>query len=87
MRNFELELEIKELIVEVLNLEDITPDDIDSSAPIFKDGLGLDSIDALELGVAIKKKYNITFNSDDEATKKHFESVSSLAKFIEENKR
>ena len=71
----------------MLNLEDITPDDIDSNAPLFGDGLGLDSIDALELGVAMKKKYNITLNSDDTAIRKHFESVKSLAKFIEENKR
>lgn len=81
-----IELEVKKLIIDTLNLEDITPDDINNSAPIFGSGLGLDSIDALELGVAIKKKYNITLNSDDNSIKKHFESVSSLAKFIEANK-
>lgn len=83
----DIELEVKKLIIEALNLEDITPNDIESSAPIFGSGLGLDSIDALELGVAIKKKYNITLNSDDVSIKKHFESVGSLAKFITANQR
>ena len=78
--NFELEL--KKVIIETLNLEDITPEDIDSYKPLFSDGLGLDSIDALELGIALKKKYNIILNSDDPNIKKHFESVHNLAKFI-----
>ncbi len=82
----DLEFEVKQLIINTLNLEDITPTDIDSQAPLFVEGLGLDSIDALELGVAIKKKYNITINSDDANTRKHFESVSNLTKFIEENR-
>ncbi len=83
----QLELEVKQLIIDVLNLEDITTDDIDSDAPLFGKGLGLDSIDALELGVAIKKKYNITINADDKKIRKHFESVTNLAKFIAENRR
>ncbi len=78
-----LELEVKQLIIDSLNLEDITPDDIDSDAPLFVEGLGLDSIDALELGVILKKKYNITINSDDPAIRKNFESVNALVKFIE----
>lgn len=80
------ELEVKQFIIDTLNLEDITPDDIDSDAPLFVDGLGLDSIDALELGVSLKKKYNITINSDDTTTRKHFESVKNLAQFIEQNR-
>ncbi len=82
----DFELEIKQFVIDTLNLEDVTPDDIDSEAPLFVEGLGLDSIDALELGVAIKKKYNITINSDDADTRKHFESIKNLAKFIEENR-
>lgn len=78
--------EIKELIIETLDLEDITISDIDTNAPLFKDGLGLDSIDALELGVALKKKYDIVFLSDEKKNKDHFYSVATLAKFIEENK-
>lgn len=81
-----LENELKQLIIDVLNLEDITIDDIDNQAPLFGDGLGLDSIDSLELGIAIKKKYNIVIDSDDNNTRRHFESISSLAAFIESQK-
>ncbi|WP_108652856.1 phosphopantetheine-binding protein [Dongshaea marina] len=82
----ELELEIKQLIIDVLNLEDMTPDDIETDAPLFGDGLGLDSIDALELGVAIKKQFNITLNAESKETKAHFFSVKTLAQFIAQNK-
>lgn len=78
----DLETEIKALIVESLNLEDIQPDEIDSDAPLFGDGLGLDSIDALELGLALRKKFDIVLNSDDDQTRESFRSVSSLANFI-----
>ncbi|AJI53816.1 phosphopantetheine-binding protein [Francisella philomiragia] len=81
-----MQQEIKEMIIEVLNLEDITADEIDADEALFGDGLGLDSIDALEIGVALKKRYNISLEVADEDVKKHFESVASLAKFVEENK-
>jgi acyl carrier protein len=81
-----LEAEIKELIIEALMLEDIKPESIGSEAPLFGDGLGLDSIDALELGVAIRKKFDIKIESVNEEIKQHFFSVRSLAKFID-NKR
>ncbi|MDC5838738.1 phosphopantetheine-binding protein [Vibrio europaeus] len=74
--------EIKQLIIDSLNLEDLTIDDIETDAPLFGDGLGLDSIDALELGLAIKKKYNIVIDADDSNTREHFASVSNLAKYI-----
>ena len=74
--------EIKVLIIESLNLEDITNEDIEAEAPLFGDGLGLDSIDALELGLAIKKKYNVVIDADDANTHQHFSSVANLAKFI-----
>jgi acyl carrier protein len=77
------EEEVKRLIIEVLQLEDITPADIDSDAPLFVDGLGLDSIDALELGVAIYKRYGITLSADSEETRRYFASVRSLAMMIE----
>ncbi len=82
----DLTQEIKELIIDTLNLEDMSPEDIDENESLFGEGLGLDSIDALELGVAIKKKYNITINSDDENAKTYFESVGSLVKFIDKNR-
>ena len=81
------EQNVKELIIEALNLEDISVGDISSSEPLFVEGLGLDSIDALELGVAIKKKYNITINSDDKSMHQHFESVQSLVNFINGSRR
>ena len=74
--------DIKALIIDVLNLEDITPEDIDTQAPLFGDGLGLDSIDALELGLAIKNQYGIVLSSESEETKKAFYSVKTLADFI-----
>ena len=77
-----LELEVKELIIDVLQLEDITPDGIDAEAPLFVDGLGLDSIDALELGVALQKKYGISLSADSEDTRRHFASVKALAAMV-----
>ena len=78
----ELKQEIKELIISSLELEDVTPEDIKDDAPIFGEGLGLDSIDALELGVAIKKKFNVKLSAENEESKKHFASVNALAEFI-----
>ena len=78
----ELEVELKQLIIEALNLEDITVDDIDSDAPLFGDGLGLDSIDALELGVAIRRRYQVKLDAETEEVRQHFSSVSALARFV-----
>jgi acyl carrier protein len=77
-----LEREIKELIIEALQLEDIQPEDIDTTAPLFGTGLGLDSIDALELGVTLQKRYGIALSANSEETRQHFASVQSLATFI-----
>lgn len=79
----DLALELKHLIIDCLDLEDLTPDDIDSDAPLFVDGLGLDSIDALELGLHIQKKYQIKLDANSEDTRKHFSSVTALKSFIE----
>ncbi len=76
------ELDLKKLIIEVLCLEDISPDDIDSAAPLFGDGMGLDSIDALELGVAIRLKYAVDLDVDTEEIREHFASVYNLARFV-----
>ena len=81
-----LEREIKELIVSALDLEDVSADDIDTNAPLFGTGLGLDSIDALELGMALKKKYQVNFKADKEANKEYFKSVAHLAAYIAESK-
>ncbi|MHB1544877.1 MAG: phosphopantetheine-binding protein [Gammaproteobacteria bacterium] len=74
--------ELKQLIINALDLEGVTPADIDSHAPLFGDGLGLDSIDALELGVAIQKRYHINLDATSSETRQHFHSVDNLAKFI-----
>ena len=80
-----IENELKELIIKSLELEDITVDDIDTDAPLFIDGLGLDSIDALELGMALKKKYNLKMSSNKEENKQYFYSVKTLADYVRSN--
>ena len=75
--------ELKQLIITSLDLEDVTPADIDAGKPLFGEGLGLDSIDALELGVAIQKKYQVKLDANSADTREHFRSVESLAKFIQ----
>jgi len=77
-----LERELKELIIEALMLEDVGVDDIDSAQPLFGDGLGLDSIDALELAMAIDKRYSVRIKADDGDNEAIFSSVSSLAAFV-----
>jgi acyl carrier protein len=79
--------EIKQLIIDVLQLEDVRPADIDSDAPLFVEGLGLDSIDALELGVAIHKRYGITLSADSDDTRRHFASVRALGLMIDRNRK
>lgn len=78
----QLEREIKQLIVEVAGLEEIRPDEIDSEAPLFVTGLGLDSIDALEIGLALHRRYGVKFSADSGEARKYFASVRSLAQFI-----
>ena len=78
----ELERKIKVLIITSLDLEDISPDDINSEDPLFDEGLGLDSIDALELGMALHTEFGVTINAEDEDTRQHFQSVANLAQFV-----
>ena len=75
--------ELKQMIIDVLALEDISRDDIETEAPLFGDGLGLDSIDALELGLALKKRYNIHLNAESAETKQYFKSIQSLVALVE----
>ena len=83
----ELINELKEKIIEALNLEDLTPNDIDADAPLFGDeGLGLDSIDALELIVLLEKNYGIKI-TDPKQGKEIFKSVSVMADYIEKNRK
>lgn len=82
----DLKQELKLLIIDSLNLEDMSPDDIIDDEPLFIDGLGLDSIDALELGLAIKNKFNVVLSTNSEENKSYFYSINTLCEFIEKNK-
>ena len=75
--------ELKKLIIETLRLEEITPEDIEDDGPLFGDGLGLDSIDALELVVALEKTYGVVI-PDSEVGERVFRSVHTLAQFVRE---
>lgn len=79
--------DIKRLIVDVLQLEDTTPADIDVEAPLFGDGLGLDSIDALELGVAIQRRYGVVLSANSEENRRHFASVRALASMVDNHRK
>ncbi|MCB1568283.1 MAG: acyl carrier protein [Xanthomonadales bacterium] len=81
------ELEIKNLIISALALEDVTVDDIDAEAALFGEGLGLDSIDALELGLALQKRYGVVLSADSQETRQHFASVAALARLVESQRR
>lgn len=82
-----LEAEIKELIITTMSLEDMGVDDINAEAPLFNEGLGLDSIDALELGLALQKRYGVTLAADSEETRQHFASVRALSAFVAANRK
>ena len=77
-----LESELKRLIVEALVLEDISPDEIESDAPLFVEGLGLDSIDALELAMALEERFGVKIEDDPDENRRIFASVRSLAEFV-----
>ena len=80
------ERELAELIVTALNLEGVAPGDIEPQAPLFKTGLGLDSIDALELALEISKRYGFQLRSDDENNIRIFSSLRSLAGHIQQHR-
>ncbi|CAM2140559.1 acyl carrier protein [Pararobbsia alpina] len=78
-----LKLEIKQLLIDAFDLEHLTPDDIGDDTPLFStDGVGLDSIDALEIGIVLRKQYHLTIAPDDENVREYFTSVNTLAAFI-----
>lgn len=76
--------ELRELVVSTLDLEDIAPEEIGAETPLFtEDGLGLDSIDAMELAVALKRRYKINISEETEGMDKHFSCLASLAQFVQ----
>ena len=78
----DLQREIKNLIIDALGLEDMNADDIGAEQTLFGEGLGLDSVDALELGLAIQKRFGIKIDAEAKDTRKHFANVASLAAFV-----
>ncbi len=82
----EAERELAELLVESLNLDDVSAADIDPEAPLFNTGLGLDSIDALELALAISRKYGFQLRSDNEDNRRIFASLRALSEHVQQNK-
>lgn len=78
-----LKLELKRLLIEALDLDDLQPDDIDDDAPLFEtDGVGLDSIDALEIGIVLREHYQLTLAANDERTRAHFRSINTLVALV-----
>jgi acyl carrier protein len=77
---------LKDLIVEALSLEEVTASDIETDGALFVDGLGLDSIDALELAMVLEDRYGVKLDEDPEKNRKVFESVRSLAAFVAEHR-
>ena len=84
--NESLESELKEMIIEVVALEDVAPEEIERDAALFVEGLGLDSIDALEIAMALEERYGIIIDADAEESREHFASIRSLGAFVEENR-
>jgi acyl carrier protein len=82
----DLQLELKLKIIEVLDLEDIEAGDIVDDETLFVDGLGLDSIDALEVGLMLQQQYGINLKSDSEETRQHFTSINALASLVESHR-
>lgn len=83
MTREEIETKLKETVVSALDLEDLTPSDIETDVPLFGEGLGLDSIDALEFGMAVKKAFGVSFSSNPADNKQIFRSVKTLADYVE----
>lgn len=82
----EAERELAQLLVESLNLEDVAPGDIDPEAPLFNAGLGLDSIDALELSLAISKRYGVQLRSDNDGNRRVFASLRALSDHVQQHR-
>jgi acyl carrier protein len=81
-----LHAELKKLIVETLALEDTTPDEIETDAPLFGEGLGLDSIDALEIAMVLEERYGVTLDDDPESNQRIFDSIRNLSAFVAESR-
>jgi acyl carrier protein len=85
MKRSDLEKEIRDVILSSIDVEGLTADDLPAEETLFGDGVGLDSIDALEIGAALRKKYQVKFKTNADENRAHFRSISTLATFIAEN--
>lgn len=85
MKREELEEEIRQVILSSVEVDGLTADDLSADKQLFGDGVGLDSIDALEIGAALRKKYQVKFKANSEENREHFRSISTLATFIAAN--
>jgi acyl carrier protein len=82
----EFELEIKELIIDALALEEISVEEIESTEPLFVEGLGLDSIDALELAMVLEERYGVAIGEDEDLNRQIFASVRELATYVDQQR-
>lgn len=82
MTREEIETKLKETVVSALDLEDLTPADVETDMPLFGEGLGLDSIDALELGMAVRKAFGVSFSAVPAENRQIFHSVKTLADYV-----
>ena len=87
MAILEFEQEVGSMIIETLNLADVAVDDIDPEQPLFRDGLGLDSIDALELSLAISRRYGVQIKTENTDVAQVFASIRSLSEYIQGNRQ
>lgn len=79
--------DIKTMIIEALDLEDIGVDEIINDEPLFVEGLGLDSIDALEIGLALQKRYGIKLKAEGDGTRQHFSSINALVELVQSHEQ
>jgi len=85
MKRVDLEEEIRQVVLSSVEVDGLTAADLSADAPLFGDGVGLDSIDALEIGAALRRKYQVKFKANSDENREHFRSISTLAAFIAEN--
>ena len=85
MKRTELEDEIRQMILNSVEVDGLTAADLPSDTPLFGEGVGLDSIDALEIGAALRKKYSVKFKANSDENRVHFRTIGSLADFIAAN--
>ena len=85
MKRVELEEEIRQVVLSSVEVDGLTAADLPADAPLFGDGVGLDSIDALEIGAALRRKYQVKFKANSDENREHFRSISTLAAFIADN--